>query len=63
MLSKSEVQKMVGLSGPTIWRMERKGEFPARRQISANRVAWLDTEIEEWLRSRPTVRPQDREAA
>ena len=47
-----EVITKVGLSRPTIWRLERANEFPKRRQLGRNSVAWLEDEIEEWIRSR-----------
>jgi predicted DNA-binding transcriptional regulator AlpA len=37
----------------TIYRLELAGEFPKRRQLSKNSVAWLDTDIAEWAESRP----------
>jgi len=52
-LSKPEVLDMAGLSHVTAWRMEKRGEFPKRRQISTNRVAWLESEILEWMNTRP----------
>ena len=52
-LSKPEVLGMTGLSHVTQWRMEKRGEFPKRRQISPNRVAWLESEILAWMASRP----------
>ncbi len=51
-LSKKTVFQMVGLSDTTIWRMERKGEFPRRKQLSRNRVAWVKKDIIEWMSSR-----------
>ncbi len=42
-----------GLSNVTRWRMEKRGEFPKRRQISPNRVAYLQSELFEWRDSRP----------
>ena len=51
-LGKKTVFDMVGLSDTTIWRMERKGDFPKRKQLSVNRVAWLQSEIEEWMSNR-----------
>jgi prophage regulatory protein len=48
----AEVRKRVGLSRSTIWRLEKRGLFVKRRQLSANRVAWPEDEIEAWLRSR-----------
>jgi prophage regulatory protein len=47
-----EVSQRVALSRSTIWRMERAGQFPKRRRLSVNKVAWWEPEIEEWLRSR-----------
>jgi predicted DNA-binding transcriptional regulator AlpA len=32
--------------------MEKRGEFPQRRQISANRVAYLESEVIGWMKSR-----------
>ena len=47
-----EVAQRVALSRSTIWRMERAGQFPRRRQLSVNKVAWWEPEIEEWIRNR-----------
>ena len=51
-LSPAEVQALTGLSRSTLWRLERRGELPARRRLSAGRVAWLESEISQWLESR-----------
>ena len=55
MLSRDEVVEMTGISSATIWRMERRGDFPSRRQLTEGRVGWLDSEVEEWLEARPVV--------
>jgi prophage regulatory protein len=47
-----EVTQRVALSRSTIWRMERAGQFPKRRRLSVNKVAWWEPEVEEWLRNR-----------
>ena len=47
-----EVKQITGLSRVTRWRMERRGEFPRRRRISTNAVAWLESEITEWMDER-----------
>jgi prophage regulatory protein len=41
-----------GLSRSTIWRLERRGEFPRHRRISPNAVAWVESEVTDWIRSR-----------
>tara|TARA_R110001606_G_scaffold364073_2_gene518412 strand:- start:2245 stop:2469 length:225 start_codon:yes stop_codon:yes gene_type:complete len=51
-LSLSEVMEITSLSSATIWREEKAGRFPKRRKLSANRVAWLDTETYEWVSTR-----------
>ena len=47
-----EVRRTTGLSRTTRWRLERAGRFPSRRRISANAVAWLESEVQDWLRTR-----------
>ena len=47
-----EVIERVTYSAPQIWRLEKANKFPKRVQIGANRVAWIATEIEEWMSSK-----------
>ncbi len=51
------VLERTGLSRTTIWRLEREGLFPARRRLGPNSVAYLESEIDEWVAGRPTLRP------
>jgi prophage regulatory protein len=37
-----EVMRLTGLSRMTIYRFEKGGNFPKRRQIGKNSVRWLD---------------------
>jgi prophage regulatory protein len=46
------VRERTGLSRSTIWRLERRGEFPRHRRISANVVAWMEDEVIAWILSR-----------
>jgi prophage regulatory protein len=46
------VRERTGLSRSTIWRLERRGEFPRHRRISANAVAWVEAEVINWIQSR-----------
>ena len=46
------VRERTGLSRSTIWRLERRGEFPRHRRISSNAVAWVEAEVADWIRSR-----------
>jgi prophage regulatory protein len=52
-LNSNEVVKKIGLSKVTVWRMERAGLFPKRINLSDRRVGWKESEIEDWVDSRP----------
>lgn len=54
--SERKVCLALGMHRATIRRMETRGEFPARRQLSPGRVGWPANEIIKWLASRPTNR-------
>ncbi|MCL1047530.1 AlpA family transcriptional regulator [Shewanella electrodiphila] len=43
------------VSRPQAFQLERNGEFPLRRRISNRSVAWLLSELLEWVNSRSTV--------
>ncbi len=53
LLTQKQVVDLVGLSRTTIWRLERAGKFPRRRQVSTKAVRWNQAEIEDWISSRP----------
>jgi prophage regulatory protein len=46
------VRERTGLSRSTIWRLERQGDFPKHRRISANVVAWVEEEVMGWIHSK-----------
>jgi prophage regulatory protein len=46
------VRDRTGLSRSTIWRLEREGDFPKHRRISANAVAWVEEEVLSWIHSK-----------
>jgi len=45
-----EVCSKTSLGRTAIWALEKRGEFPPRRKILSNRVAWLEEEVETWMR-------------
>ena len=47
-----EVDARVPYSRAHLYRLEDQGEFPKRKRIGANRVAWIRAEIEQWLADR-----------
>ncbi len=44
--------KGITLSKCQLWRNERDGKFPQRVQMSAARVAWVESEIDAWIAER-----------
>lgn len=50
-----ELSHMLGVSKTTLWRMEKRGELPQRIKISRRVVGWLESDIKEWLKNRPTA--------
>jgi prophage regulatory protein len=48
-LRERDVRAITKLGRTTRWRLERLGQFPRRRQIGANSVGWLRSEIAEWI--------------
>jgi predicted DNA-binding transcriptional regulator AlpA len=55
MLRYRDVCKKIGVSRTTVWRLERSGGFPPRRQLSANVVGWVESEVDAWLVTRAAV--------
>jgi len=55
LLKRTEVLALVGLGYTTVWRLERAGSFPARKQLSVGRVGWLRSEVEKWIENRLVV--------
>ena len=52
-LRTNDVTQKTGLSRTTLWRLERRGEFPKRIRLGANSVGWRETEVDEWIDHRP----------
>jgi len=53
-----EVLHRVPYSEAHIWRLEREGKFPRRVRLGANRVVWVEAEVDEWLNSKLEERSQ-----
>jgi len=50
-----KVGEKTGLSRVSAWRLERRGLFPRRVQLSPGAVGWIESEVDEWLETRPRV--------
>jgi prophage regulatory protein len=46
----------VGVSKTTIWRLERRGQFPKHLSISPGAIGWLEADIERWISARVETR-------
>lgn len=55
-IRKTELQSMLGISDPSIYRWEREGKFPKRLQLGGNSVGWLLSEVEGWIQARADAR-------
>jgi prophage regulatory protein len=56
-ISKPRASEMTGISEITMWRLEKLGKFPQRRQLSGNRVGYLLSELLHWMKTRPVCTP------
>lgn len=54
-LDLEDVTSMLNVSHMTIYRLEKRGEFPARRKITGKKVGWLASEVKEWMAALPKV--------
>ena len=48
-LSKREVLRVTSLSSATLWRMEKRGDFPKKVHISPGRVGWSREMVDIWI--------------
>lgn len=47
-----EVKNRTGLARSTIYLYIRNGTFPKNRHLGMRGVAWVESEVSEWIRSR-----------
>jgi prophage regulatory protein len=59
-VSPKAVIAKTSLSRTTLWRLSRRGEFPAPVRLSTNRIGWSLKAVEAWVASRT---PNQAEAA
>lgn len=53
LLSRNDLKALgIGVSNSTLLRWEYAGRFPRRVRMSGTRVAWLRSEISDWLTQR-----------
>lgn len=54
-IRKPEAAAITGLSEVTLWRLEKKGDFPKRRQLTPHSVGYLLSEVLAWMDARPNA--------
>lgn len=52
-----EVTKRTGLSRSSLYAHMQRGEFPRPLNISQRSVGWLETDVIEWISTRPKSAP------
>ena len=54
LLRRREVERITGLSNSSIYRLMPQGKFPERVYVSSKAVRWRESDINDWLDSRPS---------
>ena len=52
LIRRPEVLSRVGLSSSTLYEMTAAGDFPAPIPIGRKAVAWLESEVDAWIKNR-----------
>lgn len=52
LLTFKQLRALLGLSRTFIWRLQRRGEFPAHVKVGRRRIAWRRADVEQWIASR-----------
>jgi prophage regulatory protein len=55
LLSIQETCAITGLGRATLWRLRRRGAFPAPADLSVRRLAWRAADVAAWIASRPSL--------
>jgi len=54
-LDEKQVMRLIPFSRSTLWRMQKRGDFPLRRKFSPGRVGWAESEIQDWIQNYRTL--------
>ncbi len=52
LIRRKEVQTKTGLGASSIYVMMRNGDFPQCLNLSERRVAWIESEVDQWIAER-----------
>ena len=56
LIRRSDVQKITGLGASSIYQLQRDNDFPQSIQLSERRVAWIESEVLDWIQNRIDAR-------
>jgi prophage regulatory protein len=56
LLTIEEVAVRTRLSKPTIYKLIRQDDFPRQLRLCANKVAWIEREVDGWIAARAEAR-------
>ncbi|EJL6982883.1 helix-turn-helix transcriptional regulator [Vibrio vulnificus] len=51
-----EVLAMTGLSRSSVYRFIEANQFPTQVQLGGRAVAWVESEVQEWIQQRVSAR-------
>ena len=51
-----EVMRMTGLARSTIYKVMKEGTFPSSVPLQSRAVAWVESEVQEWIGARLRAR-------
>lgn len=54
-LKAKDVSKLTSLSAHTIYLLAHDGEFPRPVKLTQKRIAWRESEVFDWMKSRETA--------
>jgi len=55
LIRRKEVQFKTGLGASSIYALMKKGKFPKAITLSERRVAWLESDVDQWIAERIAI--------
>lgn len=52
LIRRKEVQTKTGLGASSIYAMMKQGKFPKAITLSERRVAWIESDVDQWISER-----------
>jgi prophage regulatory protein len=55
-----QLPALIGLSARSIAYQRASGNFPKPRNLTGSSIVWLESEVQQWMQSRPVAAPDGR---